>query len=219
VHNTDSHFPEEGWSGKCGNNEVTCDLPGYGVDGMLTFDWKHFSYEEYDDWLFGENGRWGNDTTTRAPDILIIEGDFIIFFSVVSLLCTETLSSSLLCTYVVCVFFVSCCWCCAVGLHTCMHAHANATTVSRHENEIPLLMRAVNGKHLLIYQRFHQRLIWCLFSLTQSYIRTFSLVLQPCLITHCYLVSFHHFITAAITRHKTIYGVQSMVIISTAGVY
>jgi len=42
-------FPEEGWSGRCGNNEVTCDLPGFGNEGKITFDWKHFSYEDYDE--------------------------------------------------------------------------------------------------------------------------------------------------------------------------
>ena len=75
MKNTDGVYPEEGWTGKCGNNEVTCDLPGFGVDGKLTFDWKHFSYEDYDEWLFGEDGKWGNDTSVRAPDILIFEGD------------------------------------------------------------------------------------------------------------------------------------------------
>eukprot|EP00596_Hydrurales_sp_CCMP1899_P007347 CAMPEP_0119043500 /NCGR_PEP_ID=MMETSP1177-20130426/22767_1 /TAXON_ID=2985 /ORGANISM="Ochromonas sp, Strain CCMP1899" /LENGTH=201 /DNA_ID=CAMNT_0007011737 /DNA_START=119 /DNA_END=721 /DNA_ORIENTATION=- len=52
------NFIEEGWSGKCGNNEVTCDLSGFGRDGLITFDWKHFPYEDYDEWLFGQGGKW-----------------------------------------------------------------------------------------------------------------------------------------------------------------
>jgi hypothetical protein len=126
VHASGGNFPEEGWSGKCGNNEVTCDLPGFGADGKITFDWKHFSYDDYDEWLFGEGGKWSNDTTIRAPDILTFE----------------------------------------VGLHTCVHGYDNATTVKRHEDEVPLLMTAVHG---------------------------------------------------AIQRHKTIYGKQTMVIVSTGG--
>ena len=38
-------FPEEGWRGPCGLNEVTCHVSGYGSEGLLTFDWKHFPYE------------------------------------------------------------------------------------------------------------------------------------------------------------------------------
>jgi hypothetical protein len=59
-HPANGVFPDEGWSGKCGNNEVTCDLSGYGPRGKMTFDWKHFPYEDYDEWLFGETGPWGN---------------------------------------------------------------------------------------------------------------------------------------------------------------
>jgi hypothetical protein len=66
-------FIEEGWSGKCGNNEVTCDLSGFGPNGIITFDWKHFTYEDYDEWLFGQAGKWSNDSTVRRPDILTFE--------------------------------------------------------------------------------------------------------------------------------------------------
>ena len=38
-------FPEEGWRGPCGRNEVTCHISGYGDEGLLTYDWKHFPYE------------------------------------------------------------------------------------------------------------------------------------------------------------------------------
>jgi len=34
---------------------------------------QHFSYEDYDEWIFGETGRWSNDTSVRVPDILNIE--------------------------------------------------------------------------------------------------------------------------------------------------
>eukprot|EP01038_Epipyxis_sp_PR26KG_P017519 gene17519-24271_t len=58
AHPSDGRFPEEGWHGRCGNNEQTCQLSGFGYDGIITFDWKHFPYEDYDEWLFSENGRW-----------------------------------------------------------------------------------------------------------------------------------------------------------------
>lgn len=109
VHVSDGHFPEEGWSGRCGNNEVTCDFPGFGSNGQITFDWKHFAYEDYDEWLFGvhnETGKWSTDKNVRRPDILTFE----------------------------------------VGLHTCVHSchpTLNETTIKRHEEDIPLLMKAV----------------------------------------------------------------------------
>lgn len=28
-----------GWGGKCGNNEVTCSLSGFGPEGKISFDW------------------------------------------------------------------------------------------------------------------------------------------------------------------------------------
>ena len=31
-----------GWGGKCGNNEVTCHLSGYGPQGKITFDWLNY---------------------------------------------------------------------------------------------------------------------------------------------------------------------------------
>lgn len=76
VHVSDGNFPEEGWGGRCGNNEVTCDFPGFGSEGRITFDWKHFAYEDYDEWLFGvynETGKWSNDPNVRRPDILTFE--------------------------------------------------------------------------------------------------------------------------------------------------
>eukprot|EP01035_Chromulina_nebulosa_P019649 gene19649-25563_t len=66
-------FPEEGWKGPCGVNEVTCHVSGYGDEGLLTFDWKHFPYEDYDDYLFGNEGIFRNDTNIRIPDVLTIQ--------------------------------------------------------------------------------------------------------------------------------------------------
>jgi hypothetical protein len=41
---------------------------------MLSFlDWKHFPYEDYDEWLFGEKGKWSLDPTVRRPDVLTFE--------------------------------------------------------------------------------------------------------------------------------------------------
>lgn len=61
-------FPEEGWEGPCGVNEVTCYVSGYGDGGLLTFDWKHFPYEDYDEHIFGENGIWHSDPIKAGPD-------------------------------------------------------------------------------------------------------------------------------------------------------
>lgn len=59
-HHGGGSFPEEGWSGNCGNNELTCHIAGFGKEGILTFDWKHFPYEDYDDFLWGETGPFGS---------------------------------------------------------------------------------------------------------------------------------------------------------------
>jgi hypothetical protein len=70
------NFPEEGWHGPCGVNEVTCYVSGYGDEGLLTYDWKHFTYEDYDEWLFSEDEKapWGSTKTNeRRPDILTIQ--------------------------------------------------------------------------------------------------------------------------------------------------
>lgn len=72
-HPADHFFPEEGWGGRCGNNEITCHLSGYGKAGKVTFDWKHFTWEDYDEWLFGEEGLWKRNATERTfPDILVV---------------------------------------------------------------------------------------------------------------------------------------------------
>jgi hypothetical protein len=74
--NHNPYFADEGWGGPCGVNEVTCHVSGYGSEGLLTFDWKHFPYEDYDDWLWGESGPWGSKNTwenDRNPDILVVQ--------------------------------------------------------------------------------------------------------------------------------------------------
>ena len=89
---------------------MTCDFPGFGAEGKVTFDWKHFAYEDYDEWLFGvhgEMGKWSNDKNIRRPDILTFQ----------------------------------------IGLHTCFHAvhptEVNQSMITRHEQDIPILMKAV----------------------------------------------------------------------------
>ena len=53
--------------------KVTCDLSGFGPEGKISYDWKHFTYEDYDEWLFGDSGKWSNDSTVRRPDIYNVE--------------------------------------------------------------------------------------------------------------------------------------------------
>ena len=48
------HFDDEGWRGPCGVNEVTCHVSGFGDKGILSFDWKHFPYEDYDSWFWSD---------------------------------------------------------------------------------------------------------------------------------------------------------------------
>jgi hypothetical protein len=68
-------FPEEGWMGPCGANEVTCHVSGYDENGLLTYDWKHFPLEDYDEWMWGPKGPWGQENKEdRRPDILVISG-------------------------------------------------------------------------------------------------------------------------------------------------
>jgi hypothetical protein len=52
-HAKGGHFDDEGWRGPCGVNEVTCHVSGFGSQGLLSFDWKHFPFEDYDSWFWG----------------------------------------------------------------------------------------------------------------------------------------------------------------------
>jgi hypothetical protein len=72
-HPADHYFPDEEWGGRCGNNEVTCHMSGYGKEGKITFDWKHFPWEDYDEWLFGADGLWKLNSTAKSfPDYLVV---------------------------------------------------------------------------------------------------------------------------------------------------
>lgn len=69
-------FEDEGWAGPCGVNEVTCHISGYGDAGLLSFDWKHFPYEDYDDYMWGAQGPWRSGWSgegTRRPDLLTVQ--------------------------------------------------------------------------------------------------------------------------------------------------
>jgi hypothetical protein len=69
-------FPDEGWGGPCGVNEVTCHVSGFGEGGLLSFDWKHFPYEDYDHFMWSDQGPWiagfGGEGE-RRPDVLTIQ--------------------------------------------------------------------------------------------------------------------------------------------------
>lgn len=69
-------FDEEGWRGPCGKNEVTCHISGYGDSGLLSYDWKHFPFEDYDDFMWSEKGPWVvgfSGEGVRRPDLLTIQ--------------------------------------------------------------------------------------------------------------------------------------------------
>ncbi len=75
-HVKDGHFDEEGWRGPCGVNEVTCHVSGYGDRGVLSFDWKHFPYEDYDEHFWSDKGPWVSGFAgegVRRPDLLTVQ--------------------------------------------------------------------------------------------------------------------------------------------------
>lgn len=75
-HGDHGHFDDEGWRGPCGKNEVTCHISGYGDEGLLSYDWKHFPFEDYDEYMWGEQGPWiagFPGEGTRRPDLLTIQ--------------------------------------------------------------------------------------------------------------------------------------------------
>ena len=75
-HAKGGYFPEEGWEGPCGVNEVVCHISGFGDKGLLSFDWKHFPYEDYDEWMWGIDGPWKKGFPgegSRRPDVLTIQ--------------------------------------------------------------------------------------------------------------------------------------------------
>ena len=75
-HPKDGHFDEEGWRGPCGVNEVNCHVSGYGENGLLSFDWKHFPFEDYDEYMWNEKGPWRSGFPgegIRRPDLLTVQ--------------------------------------------------------------------------------------------------------------------------------------------------
>jgi hypothetical protein len=48
-------------------------VSGYGDEGLLTFDWKHFPYEDYDAYLWSEEGLFKPNSTERVPDIISVQ--------------------------------------------------------------------------------------------------------------------------------------------------
>lgn len=76
VHSPDAIYPPDNWAGPCGANEVTCHVSGYGDEGILSLDWKHFPYEDYDEYIWGEQGPWQigfPGAEGRRPDILTLQ--------------------------------------------------------------------------------------------------------------------------------------------------
>lgn len=76
LHPKGGHFEQEGWGGPCGVNEVTCHVSGFGEGGLLSFDWKHFPYEDYDEWLWSDEGPWikgFHGEGNRRPDVLTVQ--------------------------------------------------------------------------------------------------------------------------------------------------
>ncbi len=116
-HAKNGEFDEEGWRGPCGVNEVTCHVSGYGDKGVLSFDWKHFPYEDYDEYLWGPDGpfRAGfGGEGIRRPDVLTVQ------------------------------FGMHSCWHAnPEGLYS-KHMHAvNQSMVDAHLKSIPTLMRKI----------------------------------------------------------------------------
>jgi len=75
-HAKNGEFDHEGWRGPCGVNEVTCHVSGYGDKGVLSFDWKHFPYEDYDEYLWGTEGPFRAGFPgegLRRPDVLTVQ--------------------------------------------------------------------------------------------------------------------------------------------------
>lgn len=67
----------ESWnSTNCWKNERTCTGEGYGDNGLFSLDWKHFAYDDYDEWLWGPEGPWirgFEGRGLRRPDVLSVQ--------------------------------------------------------------------------------------------------------------------------------------------------
>ncbi|KAJ1426220.1 hypothetical protein B484DRAFT_450822 [Ochromonadaceae sp. CCMP2298] len=53
----------------------TCHFSGFGETGKLSFDWKHTPYDEYDKWVFSEEGPWKAQGAegAQSPDLLVMQ--------------------------------------------------------------------------------------------------------------------------------------------------
>lgn len=58
AHSTEALYPPDNCTGPCWVNEGTSHLAGYGTRGLLSFDWKHFPFEDYGEFLWGQQGPW-----------------------------------------------------------------------------------------------------------------------------------------------------------------
>lgn len=112
-------FEDEGWGGPCGLNEVTCHISGYGDGGIISYDWKHFPFEDYDEWLWGDSGPWiagFPGEGVRRPDLLTIQ------------------------------FGMHSCWHASPqGLHSQHLKEFNSTMFANHEKDVWKLMAAVRA--------------------------------------------------------------------------
>eukprot|EP01036_Dinobryon_divergens_P028403 gene28403-37340_t len=116
-HAKGGHFDNDGWRGPCGVNEVTCHVSGFGSQGLLSFDWKHFPFEDYDSWFWGNEGPWikgfGGEGE-RRPDMLTVQ------------------------------FGMHSCWHASPqGLYSGHLREVNSTMLESHLNQIPVLMASI----------------------------------------------------------------------------
>ena len=116
-HSKHGEYDDEGWRGPCGVNEVTCHVSGYGDRGVLSFDWKHFPYEDYDEYLFGTTGPFQSGFPgegLRRPDILTVQ-----------------------------LGMHSCWHAIPEGLYSKHLTEINQTMIDAHLNQIPILMKSI----------------------------------------------------------------------------
>eukprot|EP01038_Epipyxis_sp_PR26KG_P013539 gene13539-18160_t len=131
-HVKNGFFPSEGWGGPCGVNEVTCHVSGYGDGGLLSFDWKHFPYEDYDEYMWSDKGPWISGFSgegNRRPDVLTIQ------------------------------FGLHSCWHASPqGLYSTHLHEVNASMLDKHLADIPKLMDSIK-KAIMIQNTTHQTMV------------------------------------------------------------
>lgn len=123
LHGNNFH-ENDGWGGPCGKNEVTCHVAGYGEGGLLTLDWKHFPYEDYDEWLWGNSGPWINGFSgeNRLPNVLVVQ-----------------------------LGLHSCWHAHPDGLYSKHLQSINSSMINKHLKDIPILMEAI--RHAIYYSK------------------------------------------------------------------